>query len=212
MIRANNCLNLEGVSAKSIANELYDPTQLGIVTLPYFLQDSFRLRLRDELVNIWEGYVEQPLQVNSVYQDLSSYKLSQDDEKHIAERFPRILELRKDFISLWQNILREGGCREGGFNETEAVRYAFDSNGITYHRDRLKYKNLICVFVVEGEGKFYAAESGGGLDERQFEVSPGSLILMRAPRTGKKDFRPFHKVEAIVGERYVLGLRQKIVG
>jgi len=205
-------LNLERLSAKSIAEELYDPTRLGVVALSSFLKDNFRLKLRDELVSIGESYVEQPLQVDEVYQELSTYKFKQEDEEHIAERFPSVLELRKGFIGFWRSVLFAGECREGGYNETEAIRYDNGSTGITYHRDGLKCRNLIGVFIVEGEGRFFAAKSREGLEKKQFEAPPGSLILMRAPRTGKGDKRPFHQVEGIVGERYVLVLRQKKVG
>jgi len=204
-------LNTKGATPKILAEKLYDPKKKGVVSLPSFLKDGFRKRLLKELKEIGDRFEEQPLQVRQVYQDLSAYRLTEEDNVVIGQRFPRILELREAFIGFWQDVLREGGCTEGGFNETEALYYQHASTGISFHRDHLRYRNLIGVFSIEGEGRFFAAKDRRGLESEQFEISPGSLVLMRAPRTGRRDNRPYHKLEKVVGDRYALSFRQREV-
>jgi hypothetical protein len=80
-------------------------------------------------------------------------------------------------------------------NSYELVKYEPGSLGITPHRDGFRYKNIICIFIIAGHGRFFV---------------PGNVIVMRAPGFVGPGSRPFHFVKDIQTTRYVFGLRQKI--
>lgn len=95
-------------------------------------------------------------------------------------------------------------------NTCELVKYQPGSLGITPHRDGFRYKNIICVFVIAGQGRFYTCSDRSGMGAIEIEVTPGNAIFMRAPGFLGQSERPFHFVKNIKTTRYVFGLRQKI--
>jgi hypothetical protein len=95
-------------------------------------------------------------------------------------------------------------------NTCELVKYEAGSLGITPHRDGFRYKNLICVFIIGGRGRFYTCSDRSGTDAFEIDAAPGKVILMRAPGFLGRKGRPFHFVKDIQSTRYVFGLRQKL--
>jgi hypothetical protein len=95
------------------------------------------------------------------------------------------------------------------FNSMVLQKYEKGSLGITPHRDRLSYINLVCIFMLEGRGRFFICSDRSGSTAREIDTAPGTVVLMRAPGfSGAKD-RPFHYVTDIQETRYTFGLRQK---
>jgi len=94
------------------------------------------------------------------------------------------------------------------FNSLSLQKYAQGSIGITPHRDGLRYINLICIFVIAGQGRFFVCADRSGQEAVEIEATPGNVILMRAPGFLGEDLRPFHFVSEISATRYSFGLRQ----
>jgi hypothetical protein len=89
-------------------------------------------------------------------------------------------------------------------------RYEENSIGITPHKDGLRFVNLVCVFVIGGQGRFYVCSDRFRRDAREIDASPGNVILMRAPGLfSSENNRPFHYVTDIRERRYTFGPRQK---
>ena len=97
-------------------------------------------------------------------------------------------------------------------NSLELLKYESGSIGITPHRDNFRYKNLICIFIIGGRGKFYTCSDRSGIDAQEIDTSPGNVILMKAPGFLYQKERPFHFVTDIQETRYVFGLRQEVLG
>ena len=95
------------------------------------------------------------------------------------------------------------------FNDLMLQRYSVGEIGITPHRDRTGYRNLVCLFVLEGAGRFYVCEDRAGRGAREIPHAAGDVILMRAPGYRGSSERPFHFVRDISSPRYVFGLRQE---
>ena len=95
-------------------------------------------------------------------------------------------------------------------NSYELVKYEPGSLGITPHRDGFRYRNIICIFIIAGHGRFYTCADRSGKDAVEIDASPGNVILMRAPGFIGPGERPFHFVKDIQTTRYVFGLRQKV--
>ncbi|NIM74334.1 MAG: hypothetical protein GTO67_00515 [Gammaproteobacteria bacterium] len=95
------------------------------------------------------------------------------------------------------------------FNDLMLQRYTVGEVGITPHRDRTGYRNLVCLFILEGVGRFYVCENRAGRGAREIPHVAGDVLLMRAPGFRGSSERPFHFVRDIRSPRYIFGLRQE---
>ena len=95
------------------------------------------------------------------------------------------------------------------FNDRMLQVYDPGEIGITPHVDRTGYRNLICLFVLEGRGRFGVCRDRSGRGARIIAHEPGDVVLTRAPGFRGSDRRPFHFVDLITERRYVFGLRHE---
>ena len=92
-------------------------------------------------------------------------------------------------------------------NDLVVQHYPPGSQGITPHRDHVRYVGLVAIVLLAGDGAFSVCEDRSGAGERLVEAQPGALILMRAPGLfGRRD-RPFHQLKSVTRERITVGLR-----
>lgn len=130
------------------------------------------------------------------------------------EGLPSFLSLRDGFQALWDASFAnlEPYPFESAviFNDLMLQRYTEGEVGITPHRDRTGYRNIICLFVVEGYGKFFVCGDRSGTGAVEIPNAPGDLVLTRAPGFLQSSGRPFHFVRDIRSSRYVFGLRQEV--
>ena len=121
--------------------------------------------------------------------------------------------LTAEFQALWDGFL--AGIPESPFegrlvfNDLMLQRYSIGEVGITPHVDRTAYRNVVCLFVLQGEGRFYVCDDRAGHGAREIPHEPGDVVLMRAPGFLGSEERPFHFVRDIRSPRYVFGLRQE---
>jgi hypothetical protein len=132
------------------------------------------------------------------------------------EEFPddsHYLSLRiafQDFLEARFQSLPEYPFEERlNFNSLTLQKYPQGSLGISPHRDRSIYINLICIFNIDGEGRFFISKDRSGQDPIEIDAAPGRVIIMRAPGFYQMQSRPFHFVTDVVGERYSFALRQQ---
>ena len=141
-----------------------------------------------------------------VRQQVSSFEVFPEDSDYILLKnsFQELLEQRLVQLGIYPFEMALS------FNTMVLQRYEEGSIGITPHKDGLSYINLVCVFVIGGQGSFYVCSDRSGKDSIEIDASPGNIILMRAPGfLGSEDGRPFHYVTDIRESRYTFGLRQK---
>ena len=67
------------------------------------------------------------------------------------------------------------------FNDRMLQVYEPGETGITPHMDRTAYRNLICLFVLEGRGRFGICQDRSGRGTRIIAHEPGDVVLTRAP-------------------------------
>ena len=135
---------------------------------------------------------------------------------------PIFLQLRDAFQELLTQSLIHLSIDSFSFpvdlNRMVLQKYEPNSIGITPHRDGKRYKNLVCVFVLEGKGKFYVCGNRAGNDPIEIDATAGNVLLMRA--SGFKginnclaehdEIRPFHFITDIPTQRYTFALRQEL--
>lgn len=134
----------------------------------------------------------------------------------VCDRFPEcsgFIALRDDFQALWDASFAENSDYpfEGPveFNDLMLQRYSAGDIGITPHRDRSAYRNVICLFVLAGRGRFGVCGDRSGNNSREISNAAGEVILTRAPGFMGSKSRPYHFVRDIVEPRYVFGLRHE---
>ncbi len=86
-------------------------------------------------------------------------------------------------------------------------RYPSGSRGITPHRDHVRYRGLVVIIQLSGDGAFGICDDRSRRGARTLAARPGDGILMVAPGFGGRRDRPFHFLEGITAERYSFGMR-----
>ena len=124
----------------------------------------------------------------------------------------RFVALAEAFQDWWDRRLREVHPYPFEspltFNDRMLQSYEVGEVGISAHRDHIEYRNLICLFVIAGEGRFFVCRDRDGAGAREIVNRPGDLILTPGPGLFGSARRPFHLVRDITLPRYVFGLRQ----
>ena len=125
----------------------------------------------------------------------------------------RFRDLARHYQAMWDGWLASMApcpfeCRLV-FNDLMLQVYEPGETGITPHMDRTAYRNLICLFVLEGRGRFGICEDRSGRGTRILAHEPGDVVLTRAPGFRGSDHRPFHFVDRITERRFVFGLRHE---
>ena len=95
-------------------------------------------------------------------------------------------------------------------NDFIVQRYAPGQQGITPHRDHVRYRGLVAIIVLSGAGKFWVCDDREGGNARPIPESPGVLLLMRAPDFAGRTDRPFHALNDISETRYSFGMRHDV--
>ena len=128
----------------------------------------------------------------------------------------RFRDLTRHYQVLWDGwIAAQTSCPFESplvFNDLMLQVYEPGETGITPHMDRTAYRNLICLFVLEGRGRFGVCEDRSGRDARIIAHAPGDVVLTRAPGFRGSDHRPFHFLDRITERRFVFGLRHERTG
>lgn len=96
------------------------------------------------------------------------------------------------------------------FNWMVLQRYEPGQLGLTPHRDSYSAINLVCIFNIDGQGKFYVCADRKGTNSLEIDTTPGNVIFLKAPGFLLSNRRPFHYLTDIRSTRYSFGLRQRI--
>ena len=190
----------------AIVTDLYDPLKPGALAVPDILDTEFRKQLLDEIKLL--HYDESPRHYGHADQEVSHCVVRD------TSRLPLIHSLNNQYSEVYERIAEQAGFTSD-LNSLIVHKFCKGAMGIGPHRDESKYRNLISVFVIDGEAPFYVCsgrektDSGiVALNPVKLDASPGSLILLRAPRNiGEKALRPMHYVGDVTKERYTIGLR-----
>jgi dihydroneopterin aldolase len=96
------------------------------------------------------------------------------------------------------------------FSEISAQLYPVGNLGISVHRDESRFKNIIAVCVVEGEGEFYTQDSRESSHSTAIHAEAGDIIFMQAPGFATCMMVPLHGVRNIASPRLSITYRQEV--
>ncbi|TSC62983.1 MAG: hypothetical protein Athens041674_354 [Parcubacteria group bacterium Athens0416_74] len=128
---------------------------------------------------------------------------------HRESVFRLLAEKTSSWVNTWGSLTT--GWSWLRFNETRLQRYDTNSRGISPHRDGLRYRQIIALYVLEGGGRFGLCddrtESKQPVNARVLQMSAGDLVLMRAAGFLGEDIQPMHFVDGVQERRITYGLR-----
>ncbi len=94
------------------------------------------------------------------------------------------------------------------FNDLIVQRYPKGSQGITPHRDHIRYTGLVVLITLVGSARFFCCADRSGGDAVEIPAPPGGAILLAAPGFAGRKERPFHFLSEVSEARVSLGIRQ----
>ena len=176
----------------------------GASQIPGALHDPFYKRLQNEIEA--GPFSPMPDRVGQVTQEVDSFMARGSS----IEGFPLLQELREDLVAA---VKHEGrgikGVSTWKPNLVIVQRFKAEALGITPHMDGKRFAKLVAIFTTKGSARFTVCRSRKGDVLQQWDLKPGSLVLLRAPGfAGLEDGRLFHMVEGPKrGQRYSVAFR-----
>ena len=208
MVDAKKLFDLESLVIGNVISSLYDFSKPGGLSIPNFILPEFRQRLLNEVRTAVNLFREAPREYGKALQEMDILYIGEADEDKIQGNFPEIQKLVREYSRIYKRIGNNAGFNDLP-NSVGIHRYKKDSLGLTPHLDHTWYINLISVFVLEGKAPFYVCSDREKTNSVELESSPGSLILLRAPRSKDEEkYRPMHYLDRVVEERYAVIIRQ----
>jgi hypothetical protein len=216
---------LENTLEQSLPEILDSLTHIGATSIPILRADA-----RQQLVHTAQNlsYQQEAEEVGKDNRLVRQQVASCED----FSQAPIFLELQEAFQELLDQSFKNFSVYPFSYpinlNRMVLQKYEPGSLGITPHRDGKRYKNLVCVFVLEGQGKFYVCsdrrsapapeEHRAGNNAIEIDASVGNVLLMRASGfkginnclAQNEEIRPFHFITDIQTQRYTFALRQEV--
>ena len=200
------------INIEKIVEDLYDFNKIGIITIPHVLtgkaiDDLIKsAELNSHLfkcVNRYEGTAEQEMQ--TLYID----KVKKN--QWVSESLQILNQFIMEYEVIFKQIARQAKFYKNDFNKVGFHKYVPGSIGITPHQDYENHINLISIFNLMGNAKFYYCKDRNKTGSQEIDSKPASLVLLRAPRTKNEEpYRPYHYIEPMRDERLSLNIRRKI--
>jgi hypothetical protein len=197
-----DCFNLHDL--KKELEIVYDPSHPGALSIPKFLTDDILNKLMNDMINHSSFFYHVHKKNRTGVEE--QYDVVHLEELNALDAFPVTRQLITTYAKLHENT----GINRN-FNSISIQRYMPDYKGITPHMDFAKDRDIVSLFCIHGAADFGVCDDKHKANPRLLDSSPGSLILLRAPRNEKdkrdKSWRPYHFVENIQSERYSIGIR-----
>jgi len=194
------CFDTSKLDLDCIATELYDLTKPGCIAVNDFIFLDFRQALWAEVKN--GPFSKQQNVYKNAEQDLSIFFVDpkQNPYTHLAL-------LHALYQHAYYTLAKKAGFQEKTRSRIAVHKYDQGSIGITPHKDERKYLNMISIFILAGKAPFSLYKSR---QEKigELDAQPGSLILLRAPRSKTEDGRPMHSIGPVLEERYSICFRE----
>ena len=93
------------------------------------------------------------------------------------------------------------------FNDLIVQNYPPGCRGITPHRDHVRYRIVVAIFLLTGDGNFCTCDDRKGVGAKTIPAVPGDLLLMTAPGLVEEKPGPLHFVNGVTRRRRTIGLR-----
>jgi hypothetical protein len=182
-------------------DELLDPTALGAMRMPDFIDEAILSAASDELADpervVWQNshdvYVNQRGLTIIQNHDTYALKLSRGDQSP-RERIPTIMDITRAVIgqiAVMSHVIPS--LAEWTPDELSIHRYDDPDIGLSGHKDNLRFTHLIAIVSLENVCDLTIIRDGIA---HPITAHAGDLMLLRAPGLidSDVDLRPEHAV------------------
>lgn len=201
----------EKMKIEDIVSELYDFSKPGIISI----QDVLTAEAIEDLVRAtrlnYHLFMEVPRHEGAAEQEMYTLYLDKVRKFQLAiESLPILDQFIVEYKEIYKKIAQEAQFDEYDFNKIGFHKYQAGSLGITPHQDYESHINLISMFNLFGDAKFYYCENVDKRNSKELDTNPGSLILLRAARNeNEEQYRPYHYIDPMKTERLSINVRKK---
>lgn len=98
------------------------------------------------------------------------------------------------------------------FNDLIVQYYPPQSRGITPHRDNIRYRFVVAILILSGNGNFSICENRDGGGAKKIPAEAGDLLLMAGPGLAGQMLGPLHFLRDVTEKRRTIGLRYDAKG
>ena len=207
-----NFLRTQKLSVDEIVRELFDFSKLGAVSIPDIITEEAREMLKGSFRLAQDLFEDAQREEGQVIQEMKIlYIESLPDPSKLPPELRLALEgLQEEYSDFYRRLSERAGFTSDKFNSIGIHFYPRGSSGITPHRDYARDVNLIANFIIQGNTPFFACKNRSKDGSVELDSTPGSLILMRAPRSKEElEYRPFHYVLPVKEDRYTVLIRNR---
>lgn len=199
------------IKIEDIVSELYDFSKPGIISIPNVLTDEAIEDLVKAAKLNYQSFIEVPRHEGAAEQEMYTLYLDKVKKSQLViESLPILDQFIEEYKEIYKQIAEESKFDEYDFNKIGFHRYQAGSLGITPHQDYESHINLISMFNLIGDAKFYYCKDEEKRDSKEFDTRPGSLVLLRAPRNkNEEQYRPYHYIDPMKTERLSINVRKK---
>ena len=211
----NQYINRSKIIIDEVVNELYDFSKLGGLVVSNALTDMAVVNLSNVAFSYMELFKESERNIGEVEQEIKTLYFSDVSVLGLSMKLPvEIIEFNYEYNKIYRYISNSANFSNKRFNSFGFHYFPEKSIGITAHRDKTEYQDLISIFVLEGDAGFYLCKdrkNGKPVDSVKLNTVPGDLILLRAPRNDSENcYRPYHYVEPMKDYRLTYNIRRLI--
>ncbi|MCH8945508.1 MAG: hypothetical protein IIA85_01130 [Nanoarchaeota archaeon] len=206
----NKYIDAERISIDFVVSELYDLSKIGALSIPGVLSSKARENIVKGAKSAIKLFWKAPRVEGPVIQEMETLYIEDTDVRDLERSFvDSIKQFKREYGEIYRQISKKAGFLVDSFNSVGIHYYPYNSQGITPHRDYTRDRDLISIFVLQGQAKFCVCEDRNKKGSINLDSSSGSLILLRAARNDlEQSYRPFHYVEPIERERFSLIVRR----
>lgn len=121
---------------------------------------------------------------------------------------PTTQKLIDDYLVVYRKIESEAGFCPS--TPSIGINHYLPGGLIEAHFDESKYRNIISIFNICGEA-IISIHSDRQTKTHNYPTTPGSLMLLSAPKNlSEKKIRPLHSI-SVVAERYAVVIRHEAI-
>ena len=200
-MKTNNwfkCLDLN-----SLDRALEELSSIGSVAIPCLDKDE-----REALVSIVDALPRRSAKriagpkKTPVYQDFDlCYDVSPENPTWV------LAKQLEELIKVGMRNTGLSGHEVFEFNDLIVQYYPPQSSGITAHRDHVRYRLVIAILILSGDGHFCTCENRQGEGAKIILANPGDLLLMAGSGLVGETLGPLHFMRDVTQKRRTIGLR-----
>jgi len=144
------------IDIEYIVNELYNFSKIGGISIHNVIPENAREDLIENVNSVKRFFWEAPKKEGNVMQEMKCFYLEDLNEDCLDRTFlTTINQFKDEYCEIYGEIAQRAQFEDERFNSLGFHYYPRDSLGISPHRDYVRDRDLISIFILKGNASFY---------------------------------------------------------